>query len=87
MQHSVFGFLLARRDGTAERDAGRQHGAVLTMERNIPSVSLTFGALILVVAVGVLVYGLACLIVARPLVRQILGLLRTIGKSAPAKSG
>ena len=48
------------------------------------------GSLVLLagsVAVGVLVYGLACLIVARPLLRQILGLLRTIGKSAPAKSG
>ena len=55
MQHSVFGSLLFRRDGTAERDTGRQHGAVLTTERSIPSVSLTFGALILVVVVGVLV--------------------------------
>ena len=55
MQHSVFGFPLFRRDGTAERDTGRQHGAVLTTEKSIPSVSLTFGALILVVAVGVLV--------------------------------
>ena len=55
MRHSVFGFALPRSSGTAVRDPGRERAGAPTMERSIPSVSLTFGALIFVVTVGVLV--------------------------------